>query len=55
MQLKTLAVGTLSQICSDQPDVAVLVMHLSLAPALLRTVSSDVSTVYLKVFLKFAR
>lgn len=49
VSIKTLAVGTLCQLCSSEPDVAVLAMHLNLAPALLRAASSRVSTVYLKV------
>lgn len=47
--LKTLVVGALCQLCSAESDVAMLAMHLNLAPALLRAASSDVSTVYLKV------
>lgn len=48
MHLKTLAAGALCQLCTAEPDVGALAMHLNLAPALLRAASSDVSTVYLK-------
>ncbi|CAM9278761.1 unnamed protein product [Discosporangium mesarthrocarpum] len=48
VSLKTLAAGALSQLCSN-PDIANLAMHLSLAPALLDTISSVRSTVYLKI------
>lgn len=49
MPLKTLAVGTVCQLCRVEPDVAALAMHLSLASALLQAVYSGSSTVYLKV------